>query len=137
MALYGLLMLGQISYWNSFGFDRSAVQGYFSWPIRFRDVLIAKNLTVVFMLIPQILMISVDCALRAPAVDPAKILETIVVIVIASLYWFAMGNIFSVRMPRALDPEKSSRCRTNAGADHLGAPLLLSAGARLLGALVL
>ncbi|HEY6790590.1 MAG TPA: hypothetical protein VI365_25110, partial [Trebonia sp.] len=45
MALYGLLMLGQITYWNAFGFDRSAAQGYFSWPIRFRDVLIAKNIT--------------------------------------------------------------------------------------------
>src|SRR6185503_19405055 len=37
MAVYGLLMLGQITFWNSLGFDRSAAQGYFCWPVRFRD----------------------------------------------------------------------------------------------------
>ena len=42
MALYGLLMLGPMTYWNAFGFDRSAAQGYFCWPVRFRDALMAK-----------------------------------------------------------------------------------------------
>src|ERR1035438_3674548 len=70
MSLYGLLMLGQITYWNSFGFDRTAVQGYFSWPIRFRDVLIAKNLTVLLLIVPQILMISVGAAAMRVPVTP-------------------------------------------------------------------
>ena len=109
MSLYGLLMLGQISYWNAFGFDRSAVQGYFSWPIRFRDVLLAKNLTVVCLLIPQVLLVSAIGALAHLPVTPGKVLETIVVIVIASLYWLSMGNICSVRMPRALNPEKMNQ----------------------------
>jgi ABC-2 type transport system permease protein len=109
MALYGLLMLGQISYWNAFGFDRSAVQGYFSWPIAFRDVLIAKNLAVVCMLIPQILLISIIGVLAHLPASVGKVIETIVVMIIASLYWFAMGNICSVRMPRALDPEKMNQ----------------------------
>lgn len=109
MALYGLLMLGQISYWNSLGLDRSAVQGYFSWPIRFRDVLIAKNISVVFILLPQIFVLSVIARFVKLNSGPAKVLETVIVIGIASLYWFAMGNIFSVRMPRAMNPEKSSQ----------------------------
>jgi ABC-2 type transport system permease protein len=109
MALYGLLMLGQITYWNSLGFDRSAAQGYFSWPIRFRDVLIAKNITVVMLLIPQILLVSVLArAVHMPA-GPVKIVETMVVMTVASLYWFALGNICSVRIPRALDPDKMNQ----------------------------
>ena len=83
-----------------FGFDRSAVQGYFSWPIAFRDVLIAKNMAVVCMLIPQILLISI-IGVRALPASVGKVVETIVVMIIASLYWFAIGNICSVRMPRA------------------------------------
>ena len=109
MSLYGLLMLGQISYWNSFGFDRSAAQGYFCWPIRFRDVLIAKNLTVLCLLLPQILIIAlVGRAVHMPT-GPLKMLETVGVMAVASLYWFPMGNICSVRMPRALHPEKMNQ----------------------------
>ncbi|MDE3198865.1 MAG: hypothetical protein KGN84_21125 [Acidobacteriota bacterium] len=109
MALYGFLMLGQITYWNAFGFDRSAFQGYFSWPIRLRDVLISKNLTVVILLLPQILMVSlIAWAFRMP-VTPGKILETIVITAVSALYWLAMGNIFSVRIPRALDPDKMNQ----------------------------
>ena len=109
MALYGLLMLGQISYWNSFGFDRSAVQGYFTWPIRMRDVLLAKNLTVVSMLIPQILLMSIIARLFHLPAGPAKILETIVVMIVSAFYWFAMGNISSVRIPRASNPDKMNQ----------------------------
>jgi ABC-2 type transport system permease protein len=109
MAVYGLLMLGQISYWNSFGFDRSAVQGYFTWPIRMRDVLVAKNLTVVSLLIPQILVMSVIARLFHLPAGPGKILETIVVMIVSSLYWLAMGNISSVRIPRASNPDKMNQ----------------------------
>jgi ABC-2 type transport system permease protein len=109
MALYGLLMLGQISYWNSFGFDRSAAQGYFSWPLRLRDVLIAKNLAVIALLIPQIAILALICrAVKLPA-GPGKILEALVVIVIAAAYWLALGNISSVRIPRALDPARMNQ----------------------------
>jgi ABC-2 type transport system permease protein len=126
MALYGLLMLGQISYWNAFGFDRGAVQGYFTWPIPFRDVLIAKNAAVALTLIPQILAIAlVGLAARMPS-SPVKLLETFVVIGIASLYWFAMGNICSVRLPRAMDPEKMNQMSNKLQAlTILAAPLLL------------
>ena len=126
MALYGLMMLGQISYWNSFGFDRSAAQGYFSWPIRFRDVLIAKNLSVVCLLVPQILVISVVCKAARMPLSPWKIIETMVVITIASFYWFALGNICSVRIPRALDPDKMNQMANRMQALSLfAAPLLL------------
>lgn len=126
MALYALLMLGQITYWNSFGFDRTATQGYFSWPIRFRDVLIAKNLTVLFLLVPQILLVSATAAALRVPLTPVKILETIVVIFVAALYWLALGNSSSVRMPRALDSDKMNQMSNRMQSfTILLAPLLL------------
>jgi ABC-2 type transport system permease protein len=126
MALYGLMMLGPISYWNSFGFDRSAVTGYFSWPIRFRDVLIAKNLSVAMLQLPQIIVVaSIALAARMP-VTPAELAETIVVVPVASLFWFTVGNIWSVRMPRPMDPAKMNQAANKV--QSLGifmAPLLL------------
>jgi ABC-2 type transport system permease protein len=126
MATYGLLMLGQITYWNSFGFDRSAVQGYFSWPIAFRDVLIAKNLTVILLMVPQILVVSLIASAAHIPVGPAKIAETVGVMFITSLYWLAMGNICSVRMPRALDPDKMNQMSNKMQAmTIMAAPFLL------------
>ncbi len=109
MALYGLMMMGPITYWNAFGFDRSAAQGYFSWPIRFRDALIAKNIAVAFLLMPQIVAISLVGKVARLPWSPAKFFETMVVVLIAALYWFSVGNICSVRMPRAMDPEKMNQ----------------------------
>jgi ABC-2 type transport system permease protein len=126
MAVYGLLVLGQITYWNSFGFDRSAAQGYFCWPIRFRDALIAKNLTVMALMVPQILLISVVAhAFHIPS-SPGKIVETFAVMIIAGLFWFALGNIFSVRMPRAMDPDKMNQMSNKLQAlTILAAPVVL------------
>ncbi len=126
IALYGLLMLGPISYWNAFGFDRSAVQGYFSWPVKFRSVLVAKNITVALLMIPQILVVAaVGKAVHIP-LSPGKFLETVIVILIASLYWFAMGNICSVRIPRAMDPGKMNQMANKIQALSIwAAPLLL------------
>ncbi len=126
MALYGLMMLGPISYWNAFGFDRSAVQGYFSWPIRFRDVLISKNITVAFLLIPQIVLIGLVGKAAHLPISFWKFLEAVVVMLIASLYWFSMGNICSVRLPRAMDPEKMNQMANKMQALSIWtAPLLL------------
>jgi ABC-2 type transport system permease protein len=126
MSLYGLLMLGQTSYWNSFGFDRSAAQGYFSWPISFRSALIAKNLSAGLLLIPQILIISFFARAMRFDVSIPRLIETLFVIPIAALYWFAVGNISSVRMPRAMDPDKMNQMSNKLQALTIwSAPVLL------------
>ncbi len=126
MALYGLLMMGPISYWNAFGFDRTAVQGYFSWPIKFRDALIGKNITVMLLLVPQVVVIALFERLMRLIVTPRNFIETVAVILIASLYWFGIGNIFSVRIPRAMDPEKMNQMSNKMQALSIWtAPLLL------------
>src|SRR5207249_4884536 len=64
------------------------------------------NLSVLALLLPQILVISIICRAAGMPVSAGKIGETVLTMGIASLYWLALGNIFSVRIPRALDPDK-------------------------------
>ncbi len=55
-----------------------------------------------------------------------QLIETLFVIPIAALYWFAVGNISSVRMPRAMDPEKMNQMSNKLQALTIwSAPLLL------------
>ena len=73
------------------------------------DALIAKNLTVMALMLPQMALVSlVARAFHVPS-SPGKILETFAVASIAALFWFGLGNIFSVRMSRAMDPDKMNQ----------------------------
>ena len=44
VCLYALALLGQVTYWNAFGFDRSAAQAYFVLPAPISRALVGKNL---------------------------------------------------------------------------------------------
>lgn len=126
IALYGLLMLGPITYWNAFGFDRSAAQTYFSWPMRLRDALLAKNIALALLLMPQIIVVTLAGKLAHIPSSLGKVFETVAVILIACLYWFAVGNMCSVRMPRAMDPDKMNQMANKTQALSIwAAPFLL------------
>jgi ABC-2 type transport system permease protein len=105
-CVYGLLMIGQVTYWNAFGFDRSAAQAYFSFPVSLSNTLAGKNLAVMIFVGAQVLaVIALSVAVRAP-VGPVAIAEAVVVTSVAALYWLALGNLSSVHVPRGMDPEK-------------------------------
>jgi len=126
MAVYGLLQLGQITFWNAFGFDRSAAQGYFSWPVRFRDVLVAKNLAVLCLLPPMVVANALIARAFGLNATPGMVAETVVTLLLAAVYWCALGNLFSVRYPVPMAASAMGR-----GSDRmhslalLGAPLVL------------
>ena len=106
---YALTLLGQVTYWNCFGFDRSAAQIYFSAPQPIRVTLAAKNITSLVFVYLEILIISVVTLALRLAEGPGKVLETLLVVGICSLYLMAFGNISSVRYPRGMKPERVSR----------------------------
>jgi hypothetical protein len=61
------------------------------------------------MLLPQIAIVwGLSALVRLPA-SPGKFLEAVVVMIAAALYWFGIGNIASVRLPRAMDPDKMNQ----------------------------
>jgi ABC-2 type transport system permease protein len=109
VCVYALTLLGQVTYWNSFGFDRSAIQIYFAAPQPIALTLIGKNIaSLVFVYLEVLVLTGLTLALRV-GVSPAKVIEALLVVGICALYMLAFGNISSVHYPRALKPERVSQ----------------------------
>lgn len=109
VSVYALTLLGQVTYWNCFGFDRSAAQIYFSSPQPIRLTLAAKNIASLVFVYLEILLISAVTLVLRLAGGPGKVVETLLVVGICSLYLMAFGNISSVRQPHGMKPERVSR----------------------------
>lgn len=109
VSLYALLLLGEVCFWNVFGFDRSAALVYFAMPVRLQTVMAAKNLTAAFFVLLEITAIDLVCAgLRMPFTW-SKMAEAYSVTVVVTLYLVAVGNLTSTHNPRPVDPAKSMR----------------------------
>jgi ABC-2 type transport system permease protein len=106
VCLYSLALLGQVTYWNAFGFDRSAVQAYFAWPVPISRALVGKNLAAAIFVFLEVLMVTAACLLLRMQPSPHKILEAYLVTPVVAMYLMAGGNLSSVHMPRALNAER-------------------------------
>ena len=109
VCVYAVTLLGQVTYWNCFGFDRSAVQFYFAAPAPVARVLVGKNIaSLIYIYLEVAILIVVTEALRVGA-GARSLIETLVVVTICSVYMMAFGNISSVQYPRPLTPERVSQ----------------------------
>lgn len=106
VSVYALILLGQVTFWNAFGFDRSATQAWYALPVSFSRVLLAKNLSALIIVGTELVMvIAIAMVLPVPH-PPVRIAEALAVTMISAVYLIAFGNLISVRLPRAMDPEK-------------------------------
>jgi ABC-2 type transport system permease protein len=109
VCVYALTLLGQVTYWNCFGFDRSAAVFYFAAPQPLRKTLMGKNIASLFFIYLEVLVLtSVTAALQVSG-GWRTVIETLVVVGVCSLYLLALGNISSVHYPRGLRPERVSQ----------------------------
>jgi ABC-2 type transport system permease protein len=114
VSLYAALLLGEVLFWNSFGFDRMAAQAYYVMPVRISTVLLAKNIAAVFFLVLEVGIITcVLIALRVRTVVD-KIPESFAVTCLLALFLLAVGNLASTHYPRPVDPAQSWR-HSNSG----------------------
>ncbi len=109
ITLYSMLLLGEVCFWNSFGFDRAAAQAYFVFPVPIRTVLIAKNLAGLFFTFLEMTLITIVCLLLRMPVTPQRFFEATAVAVVLSFFLLAFGNLTSTHNPRPVDPAKSMR----------------------------
>ena len=109
VCVYALLLLGDVCFWNTFGFDRRASQIYFVAPVRFAAVLIAKNITALFFVLLEITAIIGVCALLRMPITAPKLIEAYSVTLVITIYLVSVGNLTSTHNPRAVNPEKSMR----------------------------
>ncbi len=108
-SVYGVLLLGQVSYFNCFGYDRSAAQAWFSYPVPFLTTLVAKNLAALSFILVEVCLVYFTFFVLRFQPSPAKLAESFLVTLIAALYMMSLGNIASVRMPRPLNPTHMSQ----------------------------
>jgi ABC-2 type transport system permease protein len=106
VCLYSLALLGQVTYWNAFGFDRSAVQAYFAWPVPISRALVGKNLAAAIFVFLEVLLVTAACLLLRMQPSPHKILEAYLVTTVVAMYLLAGGNLSSIHLPRALNAER-------------------------------
>jgi ABC-2 type transport system permease protein len=109
VSLYALTLLGQVTYWNCFGFDRGAAALYFVAPQPIRLTLLGKNVAALLFIYLEVLFLTLVTAMLRVTPGWSGIGEMLVVIGICSLYMLALGNLSSVNYPRALIAERATQ----------------------------
>lgn len=104
---YALLLLSGVCFYNCFGFDRSATQFYFVAPVKFSTVLLGKNITTVFFVVLEIILVVLACIVFQMQVSLQKVIEAVCVCIVMTLGLLALGNMTSVTSPRAVNPGDS------------------------------
>jgi ABC-2 type transport system permease protein len=111
-AAYTLLILTNLVY-NSFGADAAGVQFYFVSPVRFREILMGKNLTHSLVLVIEMVLVWAGASLmyRPPSWD--IVLATITGVFFALVVNLTAGNLLSVYTPKKVDLAALGRQRAS------------------------
>jgi ABC-2 type transport system permease protein len=101
-AAYSLLILTNLVY-NNLGADASGIQFYFVSPVRFRQILLAKNLAHACVLALETILVwlAVCLVFRPPSLGVT--LATLSGIFFALLVNLAVGNTLSISSPKKID----------------------------------
>lgn len=106
---YALLLLGEVCFLNTFGFDRTAAQAYWVFPVSLRQSLIAKNIAAMTFVVLEITAITAICTLLGLPVTFNRLAQALLVCGCMSLLLMSIGNWTSVSNPRAANPNRSMR----------------------------
>jgi ABC-2 type transport system permease protein len=111
-AAYTLLILTNLVY-NSFGADAAGIQFYFVSPVRFREILLGKNLTHSLVLVVEMVLVWAGACLlyRPPSFD--VLLATITGVFFALVVNLTAGNLFSAYTPKKVDLSTLGRQRAS------------------------
>jgi ABC-2 type transport system permease protein len=107
VSVYSLLLLAEVLFWNVFGFDRSAAQAYFAFPVPFSKALAGKNVAATFFVVAEVSIIMLVCAIFRLPLGAAKVAESYAVVLVICVYLFGIGNLSSVYYPRPINPEQT------------------------------
>jgi hypothetical protein len=109
LSLYALLLVGQVTFLNCFGFDRSAARYFFWMPVSPARLLLAKNMASGVFVIVQILMLGAICTVLRLHIGLYELAEALIVTSISLLYLSSVGNFTSVLFAIGVSPERVSR----------------------------
>jgi ABC-2 type transport system permease protein len=109
VSVYSLLLLSEVCFWNTFGFDRSAAQFYFLAPVPFSRVLIGKNLSAAFFILLEIAMVTIVCISFGLPITPLRFAEAYSVAGVLTIMLLGAGNLLSIHQARGVNPATSFR----------------------------
>jgi ABC-2 type transport system permease protein len=111
-AAYTLLMLTNIAF-NNFGADAGGIQFFYSAPVTFRQVVLAKNIVCACIVAIETVLAWVIVAViyTKPTVDITVL--TLAGLLFAAPLNFAAGNVLSIYAPRRFDYSKFGRQRAS------------------------
>jgi ABC-2 type transport system permease protein len=109
---YTLLMLTNLAY-NNFGGDAGGIQFFYASPVRFRDIVLAKNLTHAGILAIETVVawIGVSFLYGRPALDVT--IAALAGLLFAAPINFSAGNLLSIYAPKKLDYSSFGRQRAS------------------------
>jgi ABC-2 type transport system permease protein len=102
MMGYLILMLMTPAY-NCFAYESKGIRNYFTAPVRFRDVLLAKNLLYALILIFEIVLATALLSIRIGLPSTPVFAATLLAVVFAILGQFAIADWVSISFPRKLE----------------------------------
>ena len=102
MMGYLILMLMTPAY-NCFAYESRGIRNYYTAPIRFREVLLAKNLIYAAILIFEIALSTALLSIRAGLPSGPVLTATILALVFAVAGQFAIADWVSLSYPRKLE----------------------------------
>ncbi|HEY3741471.1 MAG TPA: hypothetical protein VGL53_16580 [Bryobacteraceae bacterium] len=129
VAVYALMLLGDVCLWNIFGFDRSAAQAYLASPVKLRSAFIAKNLTALTFVLLEVSIVGLVCLIFRLPLTIAKTLPAYLISTLMTFTMMAAGNLTSVYYPQPMNPQKTLRSRPAARTQGLLMAIFLVAAA--------
>lgn len=100
VAYCALIVIGFAN--NALGYDGPGIAMLFAAPVRFRDVLLAKNLLHTLVFAFEALAVFVGGLLVGARFDPAVVAVTLVAALFVLPLNFAVGNLVSLHYPRQI-----------------------------------
>jgi len=108
-TLYGMLVLGEVLYWNVFGFERASAQHWFVTPVRFSAVLRAKNIVAAVYTLLAMAILSIIAAALPIGIGITQLADALAAAAVFLTCVLAAGNLSSVYIPRPIDASQAWR----------------------------
>jgi len=108
-AMYGMLVLGEVIYWNIFGFERAGAQHWFVAPLPFRQVLRAKNVVAAIVTVLAVATLALFAALTPVRPHISQVADAAMAGAVCLTFILGAGNLTSVYMPKPIDGEQTWR----------------------------
>ncbi|MBK7992496.1 MAG: hypothetical protein IPK14_03515 [Blastocatellia bacterium] len=102
ISFYSLMVIGQF-FVNSFGFDSHGVKTFFLMPIRGKNVLLGKNLSIFLITLIQISIMLILFHYVIYPISLYILLNTVLSTMIALLAYIILGNLLSIFYPYKMD----------------------------------